>query len=112
MDDKTLKPEEVSDNDFSDKKDEIVTEVKKEIVSEETPEIKEEIKEEVVKEAVGEKPEEEHPDTYTVQKGKKTILKYFYDNDYLKNNSDARKVIDFIAGMTDDFFINEYKKII
>lgn len=91
MDDKTLKPEEVSDNDFSDKKDEIVTEVKEEIVSEETPEIKEEIKEEVVEEAVEEKPEEEHPDTYTVQKGKKTILKYFYDNDYLKNIELARE---------------------
>lgn len=30
--------------------------------------------------------------------------------EYLKNNSDARKVIDFIAGMTDDYFINQYHK--
>ena len=28
-------------------------------------------------------------------------------NDYLENTSDKRKVIDFIAGMTDDFFIRE-----
>ncbi|MBR1376359.1 MAG: HD domain-containing protein [Bacilli bacterium] len=28
--------------------------------------------------------------------------------DYLKNTSNKRKVIDYIAGMTDDYFINEY----
>lgn len=28
-------------------------------------------------------------------------------DDYLKNTSDKRKVIDFIAGMTDDYFINK-----
>ena len=33
-------------------------------------------------------------------------------NDYLKNNSNVRKVIDYIAGMTDDYFISEYKKYI
>lgn len=31
------------------------------------------------------------------------------NKEYLKNTSDARKVIDFIAGMTDDYFINCYK---
>lgn len=31
------------------------------------------------------------------------------NEEYLKNTSDARKVIDFIAGMTDDYFINCYK---
>lgn len=29
---------------------------------------------------------------------------------YNENESNARKVIDFIAGMTDDFFISQYKK--
>lgn len=29
---------------------------------------------------------------------------------YLKEASDARKVIDFIAGMTDDYFIEQYNK--
>lgn len=31
-------------------------------------------------------------------------------NDYLNQNTPARKVIDYIAGMTDNFFINQYKK--
>ena len=30
--------------------------------------------------------------------------------EYLKNTSNARKVIDYIAGMTDEYFLNEYKK--
>ena len=32
------------------------------------------------------------------------------DNSYLKNNSNVRKVIDFIAGMTDNYFISQYDK--
>ena len=38
-----------------------------------------------------------------------TIYKFLKDqsDEYLKNNSNKRKVIDFIAGMTDDFFIKE-----
>lgn len=32
------------------------------------------------------------------------------DESYLENNSNERKVIDFIAGMTDDYFIEEYHK--
>ncbi len=47
---------------------------------------------------------------------KKTdIYKHFLDNmnsNYLNNNSDEDKVIDFIAGMTDDYFIKEYNKYI
>lgn len=39
----------------------------------------------------------------------KTFLK-FMNEDYLKDNSKERIVIDYIAGMTDDFFISEYKK--
>ncbi len=31
-------------------------------------------------------------------------------NEYLKNTTNARKVIDYIAGMTDEYFLNEYKK--
>lgn len=31
-------------------------------------------------------------------------------NKYLANTSNERKVIDYIAGMTDDFFLEEYKK--
>lgn len=41
------------------------------------------------------------------------IYKYFINdmNDkYIKNTSPARIVIDFIAGMTDDFFIEQHKK--
>ena len=33
------------------------------------------------------------------------------NEEYLKNTSDVRKVIDYIAGMTDDFIINEYNRI-
>lgn len=32
------------------------------------------------------------------------------DEEYLKNTSNNRKVIDYIAGMTDDYFISQYKK--
>ena len=42
------------------------------------------------------------------------IYKLFLNNqsdDYLKNNSNKRLVIDFIAGMTDDFFREEIKRI-
>ena len=41
------------------------------------------------------------------------IFKIFLDTqskNYLNNTSDKRKVIDFIAGMTDDMFINEIEK--
>ena len=31
-------------------------------------------------------------------------------DNYINNNSNKRIVIDFIAGMTDDFFLNEVKK--
>lgn len=33
------------------------------------------------------------------------------DESYLNNTSDERKVIDFIAGMTDEYFLYQYKKI-
>lgn len=32
------------------------------------------------------------------------------DKKYLENTSDVRKVIDYIAGMTDDFFLKQYEK--
>ena len=32
------------------------------------------------------------------------------END-IKNNTKARKAIDYISGMTDDYFINEYDNI-
>lgn len=44
---------------------------------------------------------------------KEDIFQVFLNDmneNYLNNNSDARKVIDFIAGMTDDYFINQYNK--
>lgn len=34
------------------------------------------------------------------------------DSGYIKNNSPERIVIDYIAGMTDDYFFKEYNKII
>ena len=40
------------------------------------------------------------------------IYKVFLDNmseDYIIDTSDERKVIDYIAGMTDDFIVKEYK---
>lgn len=43
------------------------------------------------------------------------IYKIFLDNqnsDYLNNNQDKRMVIDFIAGMTDDLFLQEIEKAI
>jgi dGTP triphosphohydrolase len=30
--------------------------------------------------------------------------------EYLENTTDERKVIDYIAGMTDEYFLKEYKK--
>ncbi|MBQ3420728.1 MAG: phosphohydrolase, partial [Romboutsia sp.] len=41
------------------------------------------------------------------------IYRMFLNNksdNYINNNSNKRIVIDFIAGMTDDFFLNEVKK--
>ena len=41
------------------------------------------------------------------------IYKVFLNDmneDYINENSTERKVIDFIAGMTDDYFINQYNK--
>ena len=46
---------------------------------------------------------------------KTDIYKVFLNDmsdDYLNNTSDERKVIDFIAGMTDNFLVNEYRKIV
>lgn len=42
------------------------------------------------------------------------IFKVFLNqrsNNYIDNNSNARKVIDYISGMTDDFFISEYETL-
>ncbi len=33
-------------------------------------------------------------------------------DEYLRSTSDARKVIDYIAGMTDDYIVSEYKKLV
>ena len=33
------------------------------------------------------------------------------DDRYLINSTDEQQVIDYIAGMTDDYFINQYEKI-
>lgn len=47
------------------------------------------------------------------KKIKEDIYKYFIsemDSSYLKNNSTARIVIDFMAGMTDNFFNYQYNK--
>ena len=30
---------------------------------------------------------------------------------YLESTSDERKVIDFVAGMTDEYFLKQYKKL-
>lgn len=46
---------------------------------------------------------------------KSNIFTVFLNNmcdDYLQNTSDKRKVIDFIAGMTDDYFVKSYNNII
>lgn len=42
------------------------------------------------------------------------LFRYFLNdmnNDYRKNTHKARIVVDFMAGMTDDFFSNQYKKL-
>ena len=33
------------------------------------------------------------------------------NDDYKKNTSNARIVIDYISGMTDEYFISEFSKI-
>ncbi len=40
-----------------------------------------------------------------------TIYLNNMDEKYLNNTSNARKVIDYIAGMTDDFFVHQYTKL-
>lgn len=39
-----------------------------------------------------------------------TVYLNTMDQDYLNKTSNKRKVIDYLAGMTDDYFISEYKK--
>ncbi|MGN1371201.1 MAG: deoxyguanosinetriphosphate triphosphohydrolase family protein [Candidatus Coprovivens sp.] len=41
-----------------------------------------------------------------------TIFLNDMDSDYLDNTTDERKVIDYIAGMTDDFIVSEYNSIV
>ena len=41
-----------------------------------------------------------------------TIFLNDMDESYLNNTSDERKVIDYIAGMTDDFMVKEYNSIV
>ncbi len=41
-----------------------------------------------------------------------TIFLNDMDPDYLENTSDERKVIDYIAGMTDDYLLSEYKRLV
>jgi dGTPase len=41
----------------------------------------------------------------------KLFLDYMNDN-YNSNTSNIRKIIDYMSGMTDDFFLNQYKKYI
>lgn len=46
---------------------------------------------------------------------KSSIYKVFLnnmDNEYINNTEKERIVIDFIAGMTDDFFMNEYSNLL
>ena len=40
-----------------------------------------------------------------------TIYLNDMSDEYLKNTTSERKVIDYIAGMTDDFFVNQYNKL-
>ncbi|MBP3461008.1 MAG: HD domain-containing protein [Bacilli bacterium] len=49
------------------------------------------------------------------EKQDEKIFKVFLnemDKEYLEKTSNERKVIDYIAGMTDDYFLNEYKRLI
>jgi len=44
-----------------------------------------------------------------------SIYEWFLDNmseEYLRSNSKPRIVLDYIAGMTDDFFNNEFKRYV
>ena len=46
---------------------------------------------------------------------KSRIFTIFLNNmceEYLNNTTDERKVIDYIAGMTDDYFVREYNRLI
>ena len=54
---------------------------------------------------------------YQLEKNKKDedIYKLFLDymnDNYNRNTSNIRKIIDYMSGMTDDFFLNQYKKYI
>ena len=41
-----------------------------------------------------------------------TVFLNSMDEKYLNSTSDERKVIDYIAGMTDDFMAKEYNSIV
>ena len=48
------------------------------------------------------------------EKNKNIYIEYLknMDKKYIETTTDERKVIDYIAGMTDNYFIKEYNKII
>lgn len=39
-----------------------------------------------------------------------TVYLNYMDSNYLKNNTNEQKVIDYMAGMTDDYIVNQYNK--
>ena len=41
-----------------------------------------------------------------------TIFLNDMNEEYINNTTDERKVIDYIAGMTDDFIVSEYNNIV
>ena len=48
-----------------------------------------------------------------INKNKESVIYNYIDNmsdEYIEKTSDKRKVIDFIAGMTDEMFIREISK--
>ena len=36
----------------------------------------------------------------------------YMNDDYIRNNTNERKILDYMSGMTDDFLLNQYKKYI
>ena len=42
---------------------------------------------------------------------KKGIILNNMNDEYMKNTNSKRMVIDFLAGMTDEYFVSKYKKL-
>ena len=87
----------------------------KEILGDSNRDIVSSITQDIIENSIGKDYISMSPNIYNAVKDLKSFnQKHIYDkanSDYKKNTSNARIVIDYISGMTDEYFISEFSKI-